>query len=469
MGEKYDVVVVGGGPGGYTAAIEAAKSGLHTALVECEDLGGTCLNRGCIPTKAMLHVSELLRQISKCEQFGVKAGDIQLDFDKMVDYREETVSQLVRGVEALLDANGVAIYRGKGTLRRGKRIAVREGQDRIELEADNIILASGSEPRLLSVPGIELDGVLTSDTLLKLNRLPESLIIIGGGVIGVEFAEIFTALGSKVAIVEAQTRLLPGMDRDISQNLRPILKRRGVELHLGVNLTEIRRSADGLECRYLEKGRECNLAGQYILCAVGRRPKIDGLLDEGVNIALDRGFVAVDNSFRTNIEGVYAIGDLIGGAQLAHAASAQGYITAELIAGKKPSKNVSLIPKCIYTDPEIASVGIMEEEAREAGIEVRVGRFPMAANGRTLIERGERGFIKVVARGEDDMLMGAQLMCPRATDMIGELATAIANDMTAAQLLRAMKAHPTFSEGIAEALEDLHGEAIHVMPVKRSL
>lgn len=464
MVNQFNLVVIGGGPGGYTAAIKAAKSGFRTALVEGRELGGTCLNRGCIPTKAMLHAAKLFRHVKEGERFGILADGAEVDYGKLLEYRRDTVTQLVQGVEQLLKANGVTCLFGWGTLLSKNRVRITSANGETIIDADNVLLATGSKPKMLPLPGMELPGVLSSDELFELEELPQSLIIIGGGAIGVEFAETFSALGSRVTVLEAQPRLLPGIDREISQNLRMILKKRGVELHTGANLMEIQQDQNGLTCTFLEKEREKAVFARYVLCSVGRGPNTANLFGKGVEPEMERGYVVVDDAFRTSLEGVYAIGDLIGGAQLAHAASAQGATAVECLEGKVPSINVNVVPRCIYTDPEIAAVGLSEDEAKSRGISVHIGKFVMGSNGKSLIARAEHGFIKVVASVGTEELLGAQLMCSRATDMIGELATAVANRMTVPQLLAAMRAHPTYNEGLGEALQELAGGAIHVVP-----
>lgn len=465
--EQFDLVVIGGGPGGYTAAIQAAKLGLRTALVEKGELGGTCLNRGCIPTKAMLHAAELYRQIGESKRFGISVSNVKVDFKALLEYQKGIVAQLVQGVEQLLKSNGVTQIQGTGTLLARKRVrVVPENGERI-LSADNVLLATGSKPKKLSLPGMDIPGVLDSDGLFLLEDPPESLGIIGGGAIGVEFAEMFSTLGCRVVILEAQPRLLQNMDREIGQNLRMILKKRNVELHLGVSLQCIAPKKDGLVCTFLEKGQEAFINVQYVLCAVGRQPNMERLFEKNLLVQKEHGYIAVDQNFQTSMEGVYAIGDLVEGAQLAHVASAQGLAVAEHLAGKEPSADLTVIPQCVYTSPEIAAIGLSEEMANEQGISVDTGKALMSSNGRSLIARDERGFVKIVASKQNGRILGAQLMCARATDMIGEFASAITNQLTVRQLQRAVRAHPTYNEGVSEALDEVYGEAIHAIPKER--
>lgn len=467
MGQHYDVMVIGAGPGGYVAAIRAAKLGLHVAVVEEDRAGGTCLNRGCIPAKAMIHAAETYRSAREADRFGVETGRVSFDYGKILAYKEETTDALVQGVEQLLAGNGVDRLAGKGTLLAEKKVRVATEEKEEVYAADHIILAAGSKPLLLPIPGMDLPGVLTSDGLFRLQECPESLAIIGGGVISVEFATAFAGFGTKVTILEALPRLVPNLDKEISQNLKMILKKRGVDIHTSASVQEVAEEDGRYVLRFTEKEQKREVSARYVLCAVGRVPNTEGLFAEDALPDMERGRVLVDEKFETSIPGVYAIGDLIFGMQLAHTASAQGTVVAEHLAGKSASVDLSVVPSCVYTDPEIASVGLTEEDAKEQGIPVRVGKFIMSANGKSLISKEERGFVKILAAEESGVILGAQMMCARATDMIGELATAVANGLTAKQLLRGMRAHPTYNEGIGEALEELEGGAIHVMPRRK--
>lgn len=467
MENKFDVIVIGGGPGGYVAAIKSAKEGFKTALVEDIRVGGTCLNRGCIPAKAMIHASHLYREAKEASRFGVYCADVTYNYEEILTYKESTTDKLVSGVEQLLKSNGVTQVKGHGTLEEGNKVSVKCGEEVNVYEADKVIIATGSKPVILPLPGMDLKGVLTSDELFQLREVPESLAIIGGGVISVEFASVFAALGSKVTIVEAMPRLLPNMDKEISQNLKMILKKRGVDSHTGASVKSVSESNGMLSVNFEEKGKEVSLEAQYVLCAVGRRPNTEGLFGENVSLEMDRNFIKVDDNFKTSMDNVYAIGDVVRGMQLAHVASAQGIYVVEKLANKETSINLSAVPGCVYTDPEIASVGLTEEEAKEKDIEVKVGKFIMSANGKSLITQEERGFIKVVVDANTDVVLGAAMMCARATDMVGEFVTAVANKLTAHDLIRGMRAHPTYNEGIGEALEDAMGEAIHIAPKRR--
>ncbi len=463
----YQLLVIGAGPGGYVAAIRGARLGLKTAVVEDRDVGGTCLNRGCIPTKALLHSAELFSEIKNSARFGVSAENVACDFAAVHARKEEVVGKLRGGVEQLFKANKIDLIRGKGTICAPNTVKI-SGEEQKTVTADNIVIATGSVPARPPIPGLDLDGVITSDELLmSTDHIYDSLIIIGGGVIGVEFASVYSALGCKVTVIEALDRLLPNMDKEISQNLAMILKKRGVSVNTSSKVSCVVKGENGLRVNYVSKDKECSAEGEAVLVAIGRRPNTAGLFGEGISLESERGRLIVNERYETSMSGVYAIGDVSSRIQLAHAASAQGSACVEMIAGHAPSINVSLVPGCIYTSPEIASVGLTADEAKEAGVNVKVGKFTMFSNGKTIISDGERGFIKIVSEEETGKVLGAQMMCERATDMISEITTAVANGLTVEQMLKAMRPHPTFNEAVTEALEDVNGMAIHLAPPRK--
>lgn len=352
MEGQFDLIVIGAGPGGYVAAIKAAKLGLKAAVIENREVGGTCLNRGCIPAKAMIHASSVYREMQSSEEIGIFASEVTYDYGKILEYKERTTRQLVQGIGQVLKANSVEIICGTGTLLPENEVKVTSEEGEQMLKAKDVLLASGSKPLRIPIPGIDLPGVITSDDLFRMKEVPESLVMIGGGVISVEFATVYAALGTKVTILEAMPRLVPNMDKEISQNLKMILKKRGIEIHTAAAVQSIEQDEDGYLCHYTEKEKEQQAKGAYVLCAVGRCANMDGLFGDGVDLELARGRVVVDEHFATSMPHVYAIGDLIGGAQLAHAASAQGVAVAERLAGKVRSIDVNVIPGCVYTDPE---------------------------------------------------------------------------------------------------------------------
>lgn len=468
MQYHYDLIVVGAGPGGYVAAIKAAKLGLKTAVIEEREAGGTCLNRGCIPAKAMIHAATLYKEMQEASQFGIFAEGVTYDYEKIIDYKEETVHQLVSGVESLFKGNGIDLIRGRGVLHAGKEVHVTYADGTTSVySADNIILAAGSKPVILNIPGIKLPGVISSDELFKLRERPDSIAIIGGGVIGVEFANAFADLGTKVTIIEGMDRIIPNMDQEMSRNLKMIFKKKGVDIYNNAMVKSLSEDGALTAVHFVQKDEEVSVSAQYVLCSVGRGPNTQGLFAEDATPDMERGRILVDEYFQSSIPGVYAIGDCVIGMQLAHTASAQGIVTAEYLAGHEPTVNLDVVPACVYTNPEIASVGLNEDDAKTTGQNVIVGKYIMGGNGKSLITREERGFIKIVATPDDHRILGAQMMCARATDMISEMAVAIANNMTAEDLLKAIRPHPTYNEAVGEALEELLGGAIHVMPRKK--
>lgn len=468
--KEYQLIVIGAGPGGYEAAIRAAQLGLTTALIERRDVGGTCLNRGCIPTKAMLHSAQLYREAANFELFGLHTENTSFDWAKVHQRKNDVVVKLRTGIEQLIKANKIDFFNNSASILGKNDVQLDQGE---VIRGENILIATGSVPARPPIPGLDLPNVVTSDELLddphftQADSLAKEILIIGGGVIGVEFASVFSSFGCHVTIVEAMERILPTMDREISQSLNMVLKKRGVSIHTGAMVEKLEQDENGLVCHFTEKGKAQAVPAQQVLVAIGRRPNIQGLFAEGFEVACERGRIVTDENFRTSVDSIYAIGDVTSKIQLAHMASAQGICAVHTIAGQKPPIDLRYVPGCIYTDPEIASVGITENEAKQQGIPVKKGKFLMTGNGRSLIDEQERGFIKVLAHQETDVILGAQLMCSRATDIVAELATAIVNGLTCAQLAGVIRPHPTFCEGVTEAVEDVHAMAIHLAPKKR--
>lgn len=468
--KEYQLIVIGAGPGGYEAVIRAAQLGLTTALIERRDVGGTCLNRGCIPTKAMLHSAQLYREAANFELFGLHTENTSFDWAKVHQRKNDVVVKLRTGIEQLIKANKIDFFNNSASISGKNDVQLDQGE---VIRGENILIATGSVPARPPIPGLDLPNVVTSDELLddphftQADSLAKEILIIGGGVIGVEFASVFSSFGCHVTIVEAMERILPTMDREISQSLNMVLKKRGVSIHTGAMVEKLEQDENGLVCHFTEKGKAQAVPAQQVLVAIGRRPNTQGLFAEGFEVACERGRIVTDENFRTSVDSIYAIGDVTSKIQLAHMASAQGICAVHTIAGQKPPIDLRYVPGCIYTDPEIASVGITEDEAKQQGIPVKKGKFLMTGNGRSLIDEQERGFIKVLAHQETDVILGAQLMCSRATDIVAELATAIVNGLTCAQLAGVIRPHPTFCEGVTEAVEDVHAMAIHLAPKKR--
>ena len=455
MADRYDLIVIGAGPGGYEAAIEAAKSGMKTALIERRELGGTCLNRGCIPTKTLLHTAELYREVRGASTIGLEAENLRCDMAQLQARKNAVVEQLRGGIASLMKANKVTVIQGSASIVDSGRVRIEpEGT---ELETEHILIATGSTPAVPPIPGADLPGVVTSDELLDCDALPQSLVIIGGGVIGMEFASVFSALGCRVTVIEALERILANMDKEISQNLKMIMKKRGVDIHASAMVQEIAADPEGgLICRYAEKDKPAQAQGGLVLIATGRRACTEGLFaadaSEAVtSMAMERGRIQVNGRFETSVPGIYAIGDVTGGIQLAHAATAQWRNAVAAMAGKEPSIDLSVIPGCVYTDPEIGCAGITADEAKAAGLEIISRKYVMGANGKSVLSGQERGFIKIVAASDTHRILGAQMMCARATDMISQFSAAIVNGLTLEDLARVVFPHPTFSEAIGEA------------------
>lgn len=466
MSEIYDLIVIGSGPGGYVAAIKAAKLGKKTALIEKRDIGGTCLNRGCIPTKTLMHSAHILYDMKNMNDIGISFMEPSIDYDKIMGRKDQVVDRIRKGIEGLLKANGVKVYQATATIIDRHIVRVKDQEDEKDLQADNIIIATGSDPIRPDISGIDLKNVITSDELLSGNsKLYKKLLIIGGGVIGVEFATIYKELGCEVEIIEAADRILYGMDKEISQSISMGLKRRKISIHTGARVIKISQGGTyGLVCEYSEKDSIKTVESEGILLAVGRRPNTDKLFGEKIMPDMDGPYIKVNENLETSIPGIYAIGDVIRGKQLAHLASAQGIVAVERIYGLKASIDLDVIPSCIYTIPEVASVGMTEEEAISQGIQVKTGKYPMLGNSKTLLSMGERGFIKLICEAESGRILGAQLMCDRATDMVGELTLAISKKLTYKELASIIRPHPTYEEAITEAADDIEGMAIHLMP-----
>ena len=446
----FDLIVVGGGPGGYEAALHAAKCGLKTALVEKDFVGGTCLNRGCIPTKALLHASGVYDEAKNGASVGVSAQP-SYDLSAIYAYKQQVVEKLRSGVEGLLKGTKVTVIPGTGTLTAEHTVSVGDAV----YTAENILLATGSVPARPPIPGLDLPGVLTSDELLAGVAPFQSIVIIGGGVIGMEFATFFNDLGVEVTVVEGLDRLLPLLDKELGQNLSMIMKKRGVKIFTGAMVKSVTRTETGLSVNFESKGAPASAEAEVVLCAIGRRPYTDGLFGEGVALEMEGRRIKVNERFETSMPGVYAIGDVSAKIQLAHVATAQGLYAVNEIAKRPNGVDLSIVPSCVYTRPEIASVGMTEQEAKDAEIPVKVGKVTMFSNGRTIILNGDRGFMKVLANAETRKILGVQLMCSNASDMIGAWGEAIANGLTPEDMTKAMRPHPTFEEAMTDALRDL--------------
>jgi dihydrolipoamide dehydrogenase len=464
MPDQFDAVYLGGGMGGYVGAIRASQLGLRTAVIEEDKLGGTCLHRGCIPTKALLQSAFVLDQARGGERLGVRAAGLELDWAQASRNREQVVSQLHRGVEFLMKKNKIEVLRGHGRFDGPRQVAVSGGQSGdVEVEAGSVVIATGSRPKQL--PGAAADGtaILTSDDALILDHIPRSAIVLGAGAVGVEFASLWRSCGAEVTVVEMLDRLVPLEDRAIGVELQKHFEARGIACRVGatLDLGSIERTQGGVACTVARNGKEERLSAEVLLVAVGRTPLSEEIGLESTQVEVERGFVRIAPDQSTAEPGVYAIGDVVGGFLLAHKGSHEGIVAAEAIAGRDPHPlDPNLVTRTTYCTPQIASLGLSEEEAKAAGHDVRVGVFPLTANGRSIIW-GERGFCKVVA-GADDSVLGVHMIGAEVTELIYAASLGGLLEATPLEMGRAVAPHPTVSEIVMEAALAAIGEPIHV-------
>jgi dihydrolipoamide dehydrogenase len=457
MTDSFDVVVIGGGPGGYVAALRAAQLGAKTAVIERDRVGGTCLVRGCIPTKALLQSAELYTLARAGAPFGVVADKIDVDWSAALGRKTEVVDKLVKGVEGLLKAGGVTVVRGTASLAGRGAVAI-SGE---RIQAKDIVIATGSAVARIPLKGAEL--TIDSDQILELKEIPRRLAVIGGGVVGMEFAAMFAALGTKVTVLEMLPQVLPMVDSDLVAVYTKHLAGLGGEVHTNAKVEEIAKRGGGMQVRFSTGGEGGSVDADQVLLAVGRVPYTQGLEAEKAGVKLERGRVIVDEHLHTTADGVWAIGDVIGGIMLAHVASYEGVLAVENIVGHADrTPDYHAAPNCIYTDPEIAHVGLGEKEAKEKGLDVKVGRFPFTASARALTLGQPEGFVKVVAEASTGRLLGAHIIGPRATDLIAEATLAVQNGLTLEQIDLTIHAHPTLPESLMEAALAAQGRAIHI-------
>lgn len=444
--DKYNVAVIGGGPGGYIAAIRAAQLGQKTILFEDRDLGGTCLNRGCIPTKALLHTSNIYEEIKQAAALGLHIKEATFDIGQMVGRKDGVVGMLRRGVGSLLASHGVQVVNARASF-LGKNTIVADGK---QYNVENTIIATGSEPATLPIPGWD-KHILNSDDVLELTEYPDSIVIIGGGVIGIEFATLFYQLEKQVTIIEMAPGILPGVDKDICKQMTSLLWEKGVTVHTDAKVLEFK---DGKTCIFDKNGVVENVTADAIIVAAGRKPVTAGLGLHEIGVSTENGFITVNDKMQTNIDGIYAIGDVTGKVALAHVASAQGIVAAHNTTGNNRVMSYDAVPACIYTSPEIASVGLTDQEAIKQGIQPKIGVFSVQGNGRSLASNCTRGFAKVVSEEETGRIIGCHIMSENATEIIAEAVVAIANKLTVEQLANTIHAHPTVSEIVMEAAFD---------------
>ena len=465
--EQFDVTVIGSGPGGYVAAIRAAQLGLKAAIVEKDKrLGGTCTLRGCIPTKQLLMSAHVYEQMQHAAEFGVQASAIQLAFADVQKRKDKVVMKNSKGIEFLMKKNSITRFSGTGRLALPGKVEV-TGEDgkKQTIATKNIIIATGSVVR--PIPGFESDGerVVNSDHILELKDVPKSLIVMGAGAVGVEFASVYSRFGAETTIVELLPRLVPLEDEEVSKDLERSFRKRGLKSQVDTKLDKMEKTGKSIVVGgKTSKGEAVKLEAEMLLVAVGRMPYTEGLGLEGTKIKVERGFIQVDEYQQTGEKGVYAIGDVVPTPLLAHLASKEGIVAVEHMAGQKDVRpiNLRLVPNCTYCDPEVASVGLTEAKAREQGYDVKVGKFPFSASGKARILGEEEGFVKVVSEKKYDEILGVHIIGPHATELIAECCVAMQLESTAEELGRTMHAHPTVSEAVMEAAEGVHGLAIHI-------
>jgi dihydrolipoamide dehydrogenase len=461
-----DIVIIGAGPGGYVAAIRAAQLGLKTAIVDRDSrFGGTCTLRGCIPTKALLRDAHLFQEMKKAVQQGLfKTGEIQLDFSKIQSRKDDVVSKSSKGVDYLLKKNKVTVIRGNAKLISPGKIQVKDDAGTTEVEAGNIVIATGSEAR--SLPGYDLDeqSIISNIGALNMQAIPASLLIVGAGAVGVEFASIYQAFGTKVTLLEVAPDLMPLEDAEVSKELRRVLTRKGIEIHTSAKLESAKKTPAGVEVLFqTEKGEAKKVLVDKLLMATGRSPNTSSIGLETVGVATERGFIKVNSFMQTNVAGIYAIGDVVPTPLLAHVAFQEGVIAAEKIAGHSPVPiNYLQVPNCTYSDPQIASVGLTEAKAIAAGYKVKTGKFPFMAVGKARIAEATDGFVKIVADEKYGEILGVHMIGEGVTENIHEAVVAMGLDGTVADIVHAIHAHPTMAEGMHEAMEGVFGAPIHL-------
>jgi dihydrolipoamide dehydrogenase len=465
MAQKYDIVIIGSGPGGYVAAIRAAQLGAQVALVEKDLLGGTCLNWGCIPSKAMAHDAELYRQAVSGE-FGLDVdGEFKLNFGRLMQRKQNVVTTLREGIARLMEGHKIAVLQGMGRILAPGLVQVTGAEETSTLETRNILIATGSVPAQLPLPGSDLPGVMTSDGIFELTHLPKSLVVIGAGVIGVEFACIFHALGSQVSVLDNEV-FLGATDQQLAKRMRALLSQRGMQIAIGANCQCIERTPEGLlQVRYEWRGKSASAEGEIVLISVGRCPYTEGLGLAEAGVQMDGRAIVVDDHMQTNIPGIYAIGDCVGKYMLAHVASYEGQVAVENMLGRERKMDYRVVPAAIFTMPEIADVGLTEEQAKQAGLAVKVSRFPFAASSRALTMGEPEGQIRMVCEdvggGRGGRVLGVHIMGPRASDMIAEVALAMRLGATAEDIAHTIHTHPTMPEAMMEAAMAQLDGAIH--------
>ncbi|MEN3185446.1 MAG: dihydrolipoyl dehydrogenase [Atribacterota bacterium] len=460
---EVEVLVIGGGPAGYASALRAGQKGLKTVLVEGRDLGGTCLNRGCIPTKALFKSQEVAHFVRRAGEFGIKAEYSGIDWSTVLSRKNRVVKQLTGGVGFLLKKARVEVIKGWASFLDSHTVQVgKDGENGETIRARSIVLASGSKPAVLPVEGVHLERVIDSDRALELPELPQSMVVIGGGVIGMEMACIFNAFGVKIEVIEMMPRVLPPVDGEVTALLTQIVEKRGLTVYLRSQVQKIQPGLGTLQVVFTDgEGKERISEGEYVLVATGRVPFLEGLNLENVGIQLEGKAVFADEMLRTSLPWIYAPGDVNGKYLLAHVAYKEAEVTVENILGGKRKMDYRYVPNCIFSFPEIASVGFTEEEAKTKGYEIQVGKFPFRASGKALIEGETEGFVKVISEKRSGEILGVHIIGPHASDLIAEAVLAMHVECTPEELAQIIHAHPTLSESVMEAAEAVFGLPLH--------
>ncbi len=464
----YDVVIIGSGPGGYVAAIRCAQLGLKTAIIEkYSTLGGTCLNVGCIPSKALLDSSHHYDDAVKhFEEHGIDIpGEIKVNLEQMMKRKSAVVQQTCDGVKFLMDKNKVDVFEGVGSFKDATHINIDKTEGENEtIEAKNVIIATGSKPSTLPFIKIDKERIITSTEALKLKEIPKKLVVIGGGVIGLELGQVYSRLGSEVTVVEYMDRIIPTMDSALSRELNKVLKKQGMNINVSHKVKSVERNGDQVIVKADDKkGNEVEFTADYCLVSVGRRPFTDGLNADAAGVEIgERGMISVNDHLQTNVKNIYAIGDVVRGAMLAHKAEEEGTMVAELIAGQKPHIDYNLIPGVVYTWPEVAAVGKTEEELKEAGVDYKEGKFPMRALGRSRASGDTDGLVKILTDAKTDEVLGVHMIGARVADLITEAVTAMEFRASAEDIARMSHAHPTYAEAVKEAAMAANDRAMHI-------
>ncbi|MBP2634621.1 MAG: lpd [Firmicutes bacterium] len=462
----FDVAVIGGGPGGYVAAIRAAQLGGKVVLVEKENLGGVCLNRGCIPTKTLLRSAEKWEELSRCAEFGLKADNIGFDYAVIFERKTNIVAGLRSGIEQLVKSNDITVMNGTAVLTGSRQLEVSTAAEQVTISASGIIIATGSVPSTIPVAGHDLSEVITSDQLLELTEVPKRLVVIGAGVVGIEFSAIMRAFGCEVTVVEMLPTILPMLDSELVKRMGLLLRKQGIKMLTGAKVTDIEAAADGVMVK-VDTGKDVqDIPADKVLIATGRRPVTEGLGLGTAGVIFDNSGIQVNTRMETNIAGIYAIGDVTGQSMLAHTASTAGMVAAENVMGLHAEMDYSAIPSCIFTHPEIASVGLTEEQAKAQNIDYKSSKFNFAANGKAVTMGETDGLVKIIAEVASGKVLGMHILGPHASDLVMEGALAIRNGLTARDIAHTVHPHPTLSETVMESAHGIYGDIIHQVKPK---